>query len=384
MNKQIKRLSLIVLLILLPSVLTFAQTEVPLKNADMEGPPRQTLNEGTSVSSWLAIDWFPWSVLGDSVNNREVEYKLITLETGSTADLRSHVHGGNHAQQFFTNGGTHTAGFYQRVQVPANGRVTFTIWVQIQTGQKLIFVDKRYVSDLSGGGGNYYVQVGIDPVGATPAYFSAPLPDTIAWSEPVWDISAWGTDEKGNPADLWVPLSLTVQAKGEWVTVYTRGQCKYPTKYNTSFWDDASLTVTDPPTPTRPPPTNTPAVSPTNTPVPTETPTATPEATVTPLATNTPSPTPEPTHTATVTPTPTMMPTSTSTPDWTPTPTLIVALNRPTATPTLIVYPTWTPTPQPASRIPTEWIGIGVVALMVFVAMGALGFVLGRVLGNKH
>lgn len=381
--KYLERLLLIVLLVMLSSMYVFAQTPVPLKNADMEGPPRHTQAEGTSVSSWLAVDWFPWSVLGDSVHNREVEYKLITLETGRNADLRSHVHGGNHAQQFFTNGGSHTAGFYQRVQVPANSQVAFTIWAQMQTGQRLIFVDGRYVSDLSGGGGNYTVQVGIDPVGATPAHFGAPLPDTIAWSEPVWDITAWGKDEKGNPMDMWIPLSVTARAQGEWVTVYTRGQCKYPTKYNTSFWDDASLVVTTPPTPTPRPPTSTPAVPPTSTPLPTETPTVTPEATATLAPTNTPSPTPEPTLTPTATLMLTTAPTSTPTPDWTPTPTLIVALNRPTATPTAIVYPTFTPTPQPASRLPTEWIGIGVVVVFIFAIMGGLGFYLGRVMGNK-
>jgi hypothetical protein len=382
MNKQIRSLLLITLLVLLPSAHAWAQTKVPLKNADMEGPPRQTIGEGTSVSSWLAVDWFPWSVLGDSVQNREVEYKLITLETGSTADLRSHVHGGNHAQQFFTNGGTHTAGFYHRVRVPANSQVTFTIWVQMQTGQNLLYVDGRYVSDLSGGGGNYTVQVGIDPAGATPAHFGAPLPDTTTWSEPLWDISAWGTDEKGNPADLWVPISHTTRAQGEWVTLYTRGQCKYPTKYNSSFWDDASLAVTTPPTPTRPPPTVTPAVTATNTPLPTQTPSPTAESTPTPVPTSTPSPTPEPTFTATVTPTPTVTPTLTPTPDWTPTPTLIVALHRPTATPTLMVYPTVTPTPEPDQRIPSEWVGLGVVALIIVATMGGIGIGLGRLVGR--
>jgi hypothetical protein len=326
----------------------------------------------------------PWSVLGDSVHNREVEYKLITLETGRTADLKSHVHGGNHAQQFFTNGGTHTAGFYQRVQVPTNALVTFTIWVQMQTGQKLIYVDGRYVSDLSGGGGNYYVQVGIDPGGGKPAHFGAPLPATIQWSEPLWDISAWGTDEKGNPADLWVPISLTVQAQGQWVTVYSRGQCKYPTKYNSSFWDDANLAITEPPTPTRPPPTSTPANTPTHTPAPTETPTATPVATPTPEPTDTPTSTPEPTSTPTPTLTLTPRPTSTPTPDWTPTPTIIVALRLPTATPTLIVYPTPTLTPEPASRIPTEWIGWGIVGVVIVAVMGGVGLGLGRLLGNKQ
>jgi hypothetical protein len=340
-----------------------AQMTVSLRNADFEGAARQTIDEGTSLSSWLAVDWRPWSVLGDDgVYNREVEYKLITLETSNSPDLRSHVHGGRHAQQFFTNGGSHNAGFYQRVQVPANGLVTFTIWAQMQSGNELIFVDGRYVSDLRGGvGGNYFVQVGIDPTGAQPGGFSAPLPGSVQWADPVWDITAWGYDEEGNPADLWVPLTVSARAQGEWVTIYTRGQCKWPTKYNSSFWDDASVTVSEPPTPTRPPPTATKAVTPTSTPTPTETATPTPEATATP--------TPEPTVTLTPSPTPTPTASSTPTPVGTPTSTPIAAVFRATATPTWAPVPTSAPTPVPVPRVDPQWVGLGVVVVIIALAM---------------
>ena len=285
-----------------------------LRNADFEGSAWQTLAVGTSISSWLAEEWQPWSVLGDQTENREVEYKLITLETSNSTDLRSHVRSGRHAQQFFTNGASHTAGFYQRVAVPAKSQVTFTIWVQIQSGNKLIWVDGHYVSDLSGGGGNYWAQVGIDPGGARPAAFGAPLPSSIQWSEPMWDITAHGVDEKGNPADLWVPVTVSARAQGEYVTVYTRGQCKYPTKYNTSFWDDASLQIVQPPTATPRPPTSTPLPTPTETPSPTPVPTNTAAPTDTPAPTSTPMPTATATSTATATPTgaarPTAVPTA--------------------------------------------------------------------------
>lgn len=369
----ISLLTLLSLLALFPTPL-HAQTPIPLKNADFEGPPRQTLGEGTSVSSWLAVDWYPWSILGDHIINREVEYKLITLETGRTPDLESHVHGGNHAQQFFTNGGSHTAGFYQRVKVPANSQVTFSIWVQMQSGSELLFVDGRYVSDLrNGGGGNYFVQVGIDPTGATPSGFGASPPASVVWSDPLWDIVAWGTDEKGNPADRWMQISVTAKAQGEWVTVYTRGQCKYPTHYNSSFWDDASLTVSTPPTPTPLPPTATrpatatPVSKPTNTPEPTATPT---EVAPTPMPTATETPTLQPT--ATMTPVPTATSTLTPTPDWTPTPTLIVALPQPTPTPVVIViYATPPATPTPTPTLSPGTVRILVASVLIVVAMGA-------------
>ncbi len=355
---------------------TYAQTSLPLKNADFEGPARQTHSEGTSISSWLAVDWHPWSILGGATYNREVEYKLITLETANSADLRSHVHGGNHAQQFFTNGGTHTAGFYQRVRVPANSQVTFSIWVQIQTGDNLIYVDGRYVSDLKGGG-NYFVQVGIDPTGATPSHFGAPPPDSVKWSDPLWDITAHGQDEKGNPADLWVQIHVTARARGEWVTVYTRGQCKYPTRYNMSFWDDASLVATTPPTPTRPPATRTPTPLPTATPTPVPTVTPTPAVTNTPLPTSTPTPTPVPTATSTATATAN----ATATPSPTPTITPL-----PTATATHVAVrpiPGRRPTVAPVrSRLSVDWEEVAVVGVLILAALMA-GLALGAWLARR-
>jgi hypothetical protein len=352
-----------------------AQSAIPLANAGFEGPPRQTQGEGTSVSSWLAEGWVPWSILGDNVTNREVEYKLITLETGRTRDLESHVHSGNHAQQFFTNGGSHTAGFYQRVKVPANSMVTFTVWAQMQTGQDLIFVDGRYVFDLSEtGGGNYAVQVGVDPTGAMPAHFGAPLPGTMAWSELLWDVSAWGTDEKGNPADLWVPLSVTVKAQGEWIAVYTRGECKYPTKYNSSFWDDASVTVSTPPTPTPVPATPTPVVPPTATRDPTPTATVTTAPTSTRSPTSTPTATPEPTSPPTETPTSTATPKPTSTPITLPTWT-VVATAQPTAT-FIAAAPA-----QPAFWT-ARWFGLAATAVLIVAAM-AVGLGVGGWLARR-
>jgi len=362
-----------------------ARSQELIRNAGFEGPAWQTYVVGTSISSWLGAEWQPWSVLGDQIKNREVEYKLITLETSHATDLKNHVRSGNHAQQFFTNGASHTAGFYQRVAVPPNSQVTFTIWVQIQSGDKMIWVDGHYVSDLSGGGGNYWTQVGIDPGGARPAACGAPLPGTIQWSEPMWDISAHGLDEKGNPADLWVPLSVSARAQGGQVTVYTRGQCKYPTKYNSSFWDDASLAIVQPPTPTPRPPTNTPL--PTSPPTLAPTHTATPTHTVAPTATSTF--TPEPTSTSTSTPSPTLIPTST--PSLTATATHTPS---PTATTTATLEPTDTSTPAVDETATVQaglsqggqrWqqsIAVGVVGLLTLM-VGVLGLVIGRELAKR-
>jgi hypothetical protein len=352
-----------------------AQGQAVIKNAGFEGPAWQTHVVGTSVSSWLGADWQPWSVLGDEIENREVEYKLITLETSHSPDLRSHVHSGNHAQQFFTNGATHTAGFYQKVQVPSNSDVTFTIWVQIQTGQNLLYVEGRYVSELKGGGGNYYAQVGIDPGGATPAAFSAPLPTSIQWSEPLWDISAHGEDENGNPADLWVPISISARSQGQWIAVYTLGKCQYPTKYNSSFWDDASLAISMPATPTPRPPTATPLPSATPTPTQTTAPTATlpptPTKTLEPTSTSTLTATP----TVTATPSPSPSPTLTAS----PTPTVITEIVQaaPTATQTLVPTVVAAAASDPAGGVPGRGVWILIMTVLILGAL-AVGLLIGR------
>jgi hypothetical protein len=380
-----------VLLVLSPAAAQ-GQAAGALRNPGFEGPGWQTQDVGTSVSSWLAADWHPWSVLGDKTQNREVEYKLITLETANSPDLRSHVHSGNHAQQFFTNDGSHTAGFYQRVQVPANSQVTFGIWVQIQTGQTLLYVDGRYVSDLKGGGGNYYAQVGIDPTGATVGHFGAPLPPTIQWSEPLWDMTAHGQDENGNPADLWVPISVSTRARGEWVTLYTRGQCKYPTKYNSSFWDDASLAVSSPPTPTPVPPTSTLPPAPTSTlpPVPTETlaptPSPSPSMTATSTATAEPTATPRPSETppatAEATSTPTATQTRVSTPTRTATVVVVAELAQLNPTATQAPDPAETLAPAPKGVVSSGLVGQLGAGLGVLLAL-ALGLSLGRWLARQ-
>ena len=100
---------------------------------------------GTSLSSSLGNGWLPWSILGGATYNREVEYKV--LDAGALPS-RYHLHAGNSSQKFFTTWGTHTAGFYQRVKVIQGSNVTFSIWVQIYTGQRELRSGGHFISDL--------------------------------------------------------------------------------------------------------------------------------------------------------------------------------------------------------------------------------------------
>ena len=291
-----------------------AQADCPgglLANPGFEGATFKTENVGTSLSSNMVEGWLPWSVLGDATINREVEYKVI--DAAASGDTYR-VYSGNQSQKFFTTWGTHTAGMYQRVQVPAGSKVVFTIWAQIYSGERELRSGGQYISDLEWpkdsddrrGPGLYHVTAGIDPQGNVPTTFGGPPSDATVWSASVTEFETRRKTESGVDYDAWVQLEVSAVAQGEWVTVYTRGMPEYAVKHNDSFWDEACLVALTPPTPT-PRPTNTPSPTPeaTNTPVPTDTPapTNTPVATDTPAATATPEPTA--TSAATATPEPT-------------------------------------------------------------------------------
>jgi hypothetical protein len=49
--------------------------------------------------------------------------------------------------------------------------------------------------------------------------------------------------------DQWVPMELTVQARGDHATVFVRSRADFPVKHNDVFLDDAQLEVVDAPHP---------------------------------------------------------------------------------------------------------------------------------------
>ncbi|NLG51277.1 MAG: hypothetical protein GX552_14310 [Chloroflexi bacterium] len=332
-----RKLALIVLLLSVALILPVparADCPGPLLNAGFEDGGYKTEGLGTSLSSNLGNGWKPWSILGDATYNREVEYKVL-----DAAYLGSnyHVRSGNASQKFFTTWGTHTAGFYQRVPVPRGSQVTFSIWVQIYTGEREITSNGHFISDLeqsgeaNAGPGKYKVYAGIDPYGGEPAGFGASPSANTVWSNPITDHETRAVLESGEVIDKWVQLTITTIAQSDAVTVYTKGQPEFPVKHNDSFWDDACLTISTPPT-TTPKPTSTPTETPlaTDTPVATETPTPTETSLPTDTPTVAPTDTPEPTEEPTEMPTDTPEPTVTELPTETAEPTV-----EPTAAPTV-------------------------------------------------
>jgi uncharacterized protein YraI len=217
-----------------------------LVNPNFEGGARKTEDMGTSLSSSVAHGWFPWFIRGDQRFNREPEFKL---EDATIDPLRWRVHDGYFSQKFFTTWATHTAGIYQRVPVRPGSGVNFTTWVQVYTGEADGWDGQKHNSDPDAPG-NYRASIGIDPFGHTPPGAGAPPPDTVEWSAPIMIY------------DRWIQLSIRTTARGDHVTVYTRGQPEFSVKHNDSFWDAACLTVGG--APAAPPPAPPPAPAPIN------------------------------------------------------------------------------------------------------------------------
>jgi len=170
--------------------------------------------------------------------NRRPEYKA---EEG-TYTVRS----GQKAQKYFTTYSTHTAGLWQRVSVPRNVWVSFSIWVRTWSSN---LNDPLYSMEP----GYYAVSVGIDPIGG-----SNWASKDIVWSKPI------------TRHDRWVQLEVSAYTRSDVITVWTRGTQNWPVKHNDSYWDDARLVVLS------------------------GAPTATPLSTLTPTAAPTPQSTPIP------------------------------------------------------------------------------------------
>jgi len=319
-RRSMRALLLILALLILPPMAVAGQQPCPgnlLVNASMEEGSRGTAGLGTRASSVVANGWSPWSIWGYAQSSAEAEFDIEDVSQLGRYSLYR-VHSGRFSQKFSTLYGVHTAGMYQRLSVVKGSQITFSIWVQIYTGNENIVSDANgeLISDLNAPG-NYRAYVGIDPFGDLPPGFGAAPSERTVWSEAVLDRETRRFTDNGLPYDAWVQIKVTARAEADHVTIYTKGQPDWATRVNVSYWDDGCVTFVAPK----------------------------PAATATKQATATLSPTPSPTQTATTapaaTPTETPPPTETPLPTATPLPTQTLS---PAATPTLRPTETAMPT----------------------------------------
>jgi len=226
-----------------------AQSGNLLRNAGFE----EGFTERGAGEVVIATYWEPWWTPGSAEQTQKgtffrPEYKP---EDASVYSMRR-VQSGNFSQKQFNTYSHHRAGIYQQVSgITPGSKLVFSAWAQVwSSGQDN--------PDRCDEFGNYRVWAGIDPTGGRSGDSG-----NIVWSQPAINCNQW------------VPVQVEAVAQAGTITVFLKGEPEYRVKHNDAYWDNASLVVQAPPTPTPRPPTPTPR-PPTSTPIPTATPIPTP------------------------------------------------------------------------------------------------------------
>lgn len=180
----------------------------------------------------VAEGWSPWWLWSPDADPMK-SYIVPEFDIAPIYRDPWRVRSGNASQQIFRPSTLWLSGVYQRVQVPTNARLSFTIYGHTWAG---------FCKPTEGGGpecgdnhdSNYglganptRMRVGIDPTGGTDWRSS-----NIVWSQDY------------NIHDYWAQLAVDAQAQGQFVTVFTYTTFEFPAVINNVYWDDAALVVT--------------------------------------------------------------------------------------------------------------------------------------------
>ncbi len=240
---------LAILILLIPAWVAPAQApqeENLLFNGGFEGtyvapiPGRDNIN--------VAVGWYPYWLQGSPEENAQGYKVQPEYKAAFTTDFPyTRVRSGAQAQQYFHSFATFVGGVLQQVTVPRNARLRFSAWGQAWSC--LHFEDCPNATSVNPS--PMHMRIGLDPTGGTD------------WTSPnvVWSPYA-------DPYDAYQLFTVEAVAVGTRVTVFLYAAPEYRNDNNDVYWDDASLVVLSPPSPT-PRPTNTPG--PTRTPGPSPT-----------------------------------------------------------------------------------------------------------------
>lgn len=241
---------LAILTLLTPAWAAPAQTQQEenlLFNGGFEGPYVAPIPGKDNIN--VAQGWFPYWVQGSPEETAQGYKVQPEYKAAFTTDFPyTRVRSGAQAQQYFHSFATFIGGVLQQVTVPRNARLRFSAWGQAWSC--LHFEDCPNATSVNPS--PMHMRIGIDPTGGTD------------WTSPnvVWSPYA-------DPYDAYQLFTVEAVAVGTQVTVFLYAAPEYRNDDNDVYWDDASLVVLSPPSPT-PQPTRTPGPSPT--PRPTRTP----------------------------------------------------------------------------------------------------------------
>jgi hypothetical protein len=203
---------LLALLILASTVGSASAADGPnlLANPSFEGGVYHA-----SMSNFIPEGWGYWFQHRNPGEERL--YWMPEPEFGLIVDRPGQAVSGSKSARWFNIWAIHNAGLYQRVQVPENALVQFTIWVLSWSADGDTFLQSESW---------HHRAVGIDPTGGT---------------DPFSREIVWGDDD--STMDRWTQLSTTATARGRFVTVFVREQPDWPVKHNDCLVDDAALRV---------------------------------------------------------------------------------------------------------------------------------------------
>jgi hypothetical protein len=213
-HHRVSFLGLIVALALLAAIViptaapVFADPATPYR-VDMINGDFEEASVRTSLSSWVANGWEPFFEDWGATIMREPEFGVLYN--------RDHqAYNGAGCQRWFTTWATHRCGILQRVIVPANSDLTFSIWAISWSANN---------TDVYGHSDSGYSKwVGIDPYGGHD--FRSP---NIVWSQ------------VNNVMDQYVQLTVSAKAVGNIATVFMKGEALASVKHNTCIVDEARL-----------------------------------------------------------------------------------------------------------------------------------------------
>lgn len=179
-----------------------------------------------------------WTLWEDDALGRTV-WKVLQLPSEKGfPDIEARVHRGQRSVQWLTSATQHRGGIWQRVAVPGAEFVGLSVWVQILSTDGESQANGIMVSDPDSLG-SYRVQCGIDPLGQIPGEMQTTPPDSVVWSEPIWDADT-RSPEGGM---LWAQCEVSTAVQADHVTVWVMGQNELPLFLSTAFIDDAHLAI---------------------------------------------------------------------------------------------------------------------------------------------
>lgn len=196
-----------------------------LANGDFEGEFREWQEIGElKIAEW----WDPWFVENQDAPSGQryhrPEYSPEQVGIGS-----GRVYQGQFATKMFTTFSPHNGGIYQRISAEKDAWYTCT-------GYVYVWSSNESNPNISTKPGRYRAMLGINGWGGTGG-----TSDTTVWGKEIVDVY-----------DRWVELSVTAQAWGDHITVFTRGNPWFSVKHNDSYWDDIrceKVSIAVPPTP---------------------------------------------------------------------------------------------------------------------------------------